>query len=783
MVSLALTVGACQGKVVIGNEGDGGGGEGGGSSSGSGPEGGGTTTPSCAAAGGRCLIGPPTNCKTEAPPGAQDCNPDRNPGGAMCCLVPAGSSGGGPPPLASKVDLLFDIDNSASMGDKQAYLAMAVPDLVGRLVQPNCLVGGVIKGRSTNGSCVEYPGSSIEFPPVHDMHIGVISSSLGTRGVTGGGEVCNPTAKTPAFPGHPPLLAHNDDQAHLLDRTSSDVYTEGKSASAGGQYFLDWFPTDSANAGKTATGGVPQALSPQATALGSEAQLEGDFAELVIGTHYYGCGIESQLESWYRFLVQPDPYGAIVVDRRGLAEWSNVDATIIKQRHDFLRPDSLVAIIDLTDENDSEIDVRSFGGQGYKFMDQTFDPPHGTSECAKNPGATTAPGCTSCAYCSGGSPADICNDPRCKEGKNTYTAEDDPGFYINVRHVHMMQKYGIDPQFPIGRYALGLTSPTVPDRFHEYPTGATSYQGGLVYDTSVTPAVLKDPMDLNCTNPLFAASLPDGSDLAPETLCNASGAGGPRSPDLVYYAHIGGVPHQLLQSTPGDGTCPSGTRAADCPQKPTLAPADWVKILGQGWETPPSPASAPNVHQYDYTGIDPHMIEAFEPRPGLVRLDPPGTMGGGSDPINGGEWFTDTLPGTPTHELPVDREYACIFPLVTSSGAPAPRDCLSTDYSVEDACDCSVSGLATAAIPSVCGLANPASPFISGKNDYTSQYYAKAYPTIREIELAALLGNQGVLSSLCPIHTVDEAGGNDPLFGYRPAVNALITRIRANLGP
>src|SRR5580658_3340410 len=41
--------------------------------------------------------------------------------------------------LISKVDLLFDIDNSASMGDKQAYLEQAVPDLITRLVTPNCV--------------------------------------------------------------------------------------------------------------------------------------------------------------------------------------------------------------------------------------------------------------------------------------------------------------------------------------------------------------------------------------------------------------------------------------------------------------------------------------------------------------------------------------------------------------------------------------------------------------------------------------------------------------------
>ena len=37
----------------------------------------------CAAAGGTCLIGPGIGCARVGP---QDCNPDRNPGGAYCCL-------------------------------------------------------------------------------------------------------------------------------------------------------------------------------------------------------------------------------------------------------------------------------------------------------------------------------------------------------------------------------------------------------------------------------------------------------------------------------------------------------------------------------------------------------------------------------------------------------------------------------------------------------------------------------------------------------------------------
>src|SRR4051794_38317858 len=38
-----------------------------------------------------------------------------------------------------KVDLLFAIDNSASMGDKQAILAEAVPDLIKGLLNPKCV--------------------------------------------------------------------------------------------------------------------------------------------------------------------------------------------------------------------------------------------------------------------------------------------------------------------------------------------------------------------------------------------------------------------------------------------------------------------------------------------------------------------------------------------------------------------------------------------------------------------------------------------------------------------
>jgi hypothetical protein len=73
------------------------------------------------------------------------------------------------PAVSSKIDILFMIDNSAAMGDKQKYLGDAIPDLITGLMQPG--------------------GTAV---PVHDMHIGVVTSSLGSRG----GDLCLPMAMT-----------------------------------------------------------------------------------------------------------------------------------------------------------------------------------------------------------------------------------------------------------------------------------------------------------------------------------------------------------------------------------------------------------------------------------------------------------------------------------------------------------------------------------------------------------------------------------------------------------
>ncbi|MDP8998525.1 MAG: hypothetical protein M3O46_00255, partial [Myxococcota bacterium] len=109
-----------------------------------------------------------------------------------------------------KIDLLFMIDNSASMGDKQALLAQAVPDLINRLVQPNCVdpMGKTLGISDGAGQCTM---GKPEFPPVHDMHIGIVTSSLGGRG----GNQCPTDAKNET---NMNLDAHNDDRGELINR-------------------------------------------------------------------------------------------------------------------------------------------------------------------------------------------------------------------------------------------------------------------------------------------------------------------------------------------------------------------------------------------------------------------------------------------------------------------------------------------------------------------------------------------------------------------------------------
>jgi hypothetical protein len=397
-------------------------------------------------------------------------------------------------------------------------------------------------------------------------------------------------------------------------------------------------------------------------------------------------------------------------------------------------------VIVVTDENEEVADPLAIGGQGWLYENTTFPggsgpAPEGTVECKTNP---LDPNCTSCGFdTTKGAP----NFPqRCPPdgmtGMNGYLDPSDD--QINVRFYHQKQRFGVFAGYPISRYIRGLTSPAVPNVANEHDNN-----GNYIGDQD---------MQANCVNPLFAQNLP-----ADHTTEWCQLTRGPRTPDLIYYAAIAGVPHELLQAKPGDPECAAGTNPADCPQKSRLTAGDWTLITGN------------NPENYDFSGADFHMVESWAPRTtntgnwANVSTCPPGNpMGANCDAINGSEW--DPKKG--------DLELACRFDIRPQYGGTG-KDCTSAKYT--GSCDCAAGNPLLNS--TLCDTGTP-----------TLQIYGKAYPSVREMEVAhamsqqnAQAGGQGIVSSLCPIHVTDMAGGNDPLYGYRPAVNAIVNRLKTAL--
>src|SRR5690606_30051692 len=89
-------------------------------------------------------------------------------------------------------------------------------------------------------------------------------------------------------------------------------------------------------------GGTPEALLEMSDQLGDHLAAAGTS----------GCGFEAPLESMYRFLVDPSPDESMVVGASGKAESTGVDQALLTQRAEFLRPDSALIVVVLSDEDD-----------------------------------------------------------------------------------------------------------------------------------------------------------------------------------------------------------------------------------------------------------------------------------------------------------------------------------------------------------------------------------------------------------------------------------------------
>ncbi len=238
-------------------------------------------------------------------------------------VADAGPHDSGPPDVppvvtpcvsSGAVDLLFVIDNSNSMAANQATLTRSISGLFNGLVNP-----------ISNGAGVTL------HPPVTSLHVGVISTDLGTPGSTvpscansdvGDDGMLNPIRNGRSMPAHQPWT------------TSPAGTRPSRCRMDPAQY--------------------PSFLTFEASS-GNTMGLRDDFicnAYLSIG----GCGLEQQLESAYRALVTHNP--------RAVAGNTEVNAG-------FVRDDAVLAIVMFTDEEDMSVRDCRYAESGVPCTDGT----------------------------------------------------------------------------------------------------------------------------------------------------------------------------------------------------------------------------------------------------------------------------------------------------------------------------------------------------------------------------------------------------------------------------
>jgi hypothetical protein len=628
----------------------------------------------------------------------------------------------GPP----AVDVLFMIDNSASMADKQHLLAASVPQLIERLAQPNCLdTTGAVVGKSQLGVCAV---GTPEFNSVNNLHIGVITSSLGDHG---SGQLCLPGAPTSFTDSTGNIIVQPvdvNDQAHLIGTS-----TRGTSKLMGDTAIVQSASVKLDPQGFLAWGSSAQTTTADLTS----AELA--FADMVSAVGESGCGFESQLESWFRFLIDPVP-PILPVQKNDMqqAQRAGSDDVLLAQRAAFLRPNSTLAIVMLTDENDCSLRDTDVGwvAAALKYSIAT-----GSVQCQTNPNDKCCYSCTT-------------NGPlECESGCPNGTAPGvhDSAFQGNLRCWQQKRRFGYEFMYPVSRYVVGLTKPRLcPDQtFGDMDCDCT-------YAKSIGASC--NPGSRNLPNPLFSTVI--GTDNSGNSVLAAAQVKPRADTSSIFLMGILGVPWQdvgyvdssgnLAYIPVTDAAWTSGTNASAAPVTP--APHGiWSNIFGD---------DNANVVPEDV-----HMVESLVPRQGL----PGPTADANADPISGHEWDTALT----------DLQYACVFPL------PLPRACTCATSDVNyasckytqpnDCCDLTynVDGEGNA------GGGEFHKPLCNGR----TQVAAKAYPALREI--AVLRGyaqspnavqNHSIVTSICP---KDLSGDKaSPGYGYNPAINALVARMK-----
>jgi hypothetical protein len=421
---------------------------------------------------------------------------------------------------SAKVDLLLVVDNSISMSDKQSLLARSLPALVQGLTNPVCVDGEGQRSTPPVGQgCAA--GSRRVLAPVADINVAVISSSLGDVGAN---EAC--------------ASGETDDRAHPIG-----ALPRGAGLGTNGAGILQLRAGDD-------VGAFSESLAALVDAVGQS-----------------GCGWEMTLESMYRFLIDPLPPERLervlcnpgdvradcvrpVVDDEGRIV---IDDALLAQRAAFLRPDSELAIVLLSDENDCSVRTEPQNWVVFQISNQTplF---RGSSACDANP---NDPCCYACPL----APPDGCAaDPVCLdvgEGGSPGRLEE-AADGRNLRCFDQKRRFGFDFLYPTARYVNALSAAELCDTRPD-----------------LSAADCDDDADTR-RNPLFA---------------------GGREPASVLLSGIVGVPWQLIAAEESASGAPLSEQELRFTPASELAAADWSALIGSSQASPPVAPTSPFMRE------------------------------------------------------------------------------------------------------------------------------------------------------------------------------------------
>jgi hypothetical protein len=351
-----------------------------------------------------------------------------------------------------KLDVLLVVDDAPGMADKLARFGGRLDALLTPLLRTG-------------------PDASGAPPKIDDVHVGVISASLGSFGTS----AC-------AGASHP----HGNDDAHLLPRDAA----VGK-----------------ALPGTTLTWSASTSSAPGATYVGDAGakSLIADVSAIVSGLAADGCSYSAPLEATYRFLIDPAPYQTAAAkcapsssgagdSCSGTIAMSGVDSTLLTERAQFLRPDSALAVVVLSDRDDQSLNPSGQNWIPLALAPQTM--PRGWGSCATVPDDVDDDGviesmfdCWSCIQPGKG------DDPACKTPWPTTTLDVDADG-PHLRLTRQVQRYGYDFLWPVDRYVKGFTNTIVVGSDGKMaPNGI--YNGGFRTSDLVTFATIAGaPNDL-----------------------------------------------------------------------------------------------------------------------------------------------------------------------------------------------------------------------------------------------------------------------------------------------